>query len=80
MVSWADTRLDVLPLFAALAKLGAIFAPLNALYGAAEADHAADSVAQLLRDSGYIEILFLPGGFAEWRSAGLPVETGEGKR
>jgi acyl-CoA synthetase (AMP-forming)/AMP-acid ligase II len=30
VLSWADTSLDVLPLFAALAKMGSIFAPLNA--------------------------------------------------
>ena len=41
VVSWADTRLDVLPLFAALAKLGAVFAPLNARLGAAEATDVA---------------------------------------
>lgn len=37
VVVWADTSLDVLPLFAALAKLGAVFAPLNARLGADEA-------------------------------------------
>jgi len=37
VVSWADTSLDVLPLFVACAKLGAVFAPLNARYGLAEA-------------------------------------------
>jgi acyl-CoA synthetase (AMP-forming)/AMP-acid ligase II len=37
VVSWAETRLDVLPLFVALAKLGAVFAPLNARLGAEEA-------------------------------------------
>ena len=36
VVSWADTSLDVLPLFVALAKLGAVFAPLNARLGAQE--------------------------------------------
>jgi len=30
VVTWADTSLDVLPVFAGLAKLGAVFAPLNA--------------------------------------------------
>ena len=45
VVSWADTRLDVVPLFVALAKLGAVFAPLNARLGAEE---AAD-VARLAR-------------------------------
>jgi len=37
VVSWADTSLDVLPLFVALAKLGAVFAPLNARLGPEEA-------------------------------------------
>ena len=42
---WADTSLDVLPLFAALAKLGAVFAPLNARLGA----EATAPVAKLVR-------------------------------
>jgi fatty-acyl-CoA synthase len=33
---WSGTNLDVVPLFAALAKLGAVFAPLNALVGSDE--------------------------------------------
>jgi acyl-CoA synthetase (AMP-forming)/AMP-acid ligase II len=37
VVCWSDTRLEVLPVFAALAKLGAVFAPLGALLGADEA-------------------------------------------
>jgi fatty-acyl-CoA synthase len=37
VVIWADTSLEVLPLFVALAKLGAVFAPLNARLGSAEA-------------------------------------------
>ena len=41
VVSWADTSLDVLPLFVALAKLGAVFAPLNARLGADEAGEVA---------------------------------------
>jgi acyl-CoA synthetase (AMP-forming)/AMP-acid ligase II len=39
---WADTSLALVPLFAAAAKLGAVFAPLNARLGAPEA-------AELLR-------------------------------
>jgi acyl-CoA synthetase (AMP-forming)/AMP-acid ligase II len=39
---WADTSLALVPLFAAAAKLGAVFAPLSARIGAAEA-------AELLR-------------------------------
>ncbi|MFA9400137.1 MAG: transcription antitermination factor NusB, partial [Acidobacteriota bacterium] len=34
---WASTTLDVIPPFAALAKLGAAFAPLNAALTANEA-------------------------------------------
>jgi acyl-CoA synthetase (AMP-forming)/AMP-acid ligase II len=41
VVSWADTRLDVLPLFAALSKLGGVFAPLNARLGSEEAAEVA---------------------------------------
>jgi fatty-acyl-CoA synthase len=41
VLTWADTSLDVLPLFAACAKLGAVFAPLNARHGAAEAEPVA---------------------------------------
>jgi len=37
IVLWADTALDVVPLFVAVAKLGAVFAPLNARLGAEEA-------------------------------------------
>jgi len=36
IVSWADTCLEVLPLFVAAAKIGAVFAPLNARLGAQE--------------------------------------------
>jgi len=37
VVSWATTSLDVVPVFAAAAKLGAVFAPANPLLGPAEA-------------------------------------------
>jgi fatty-acyl-CoA synthase len=37
VLAWADTSLDVLPLFVACAKLGAIFAPLNARHSPDEA-------------------------------------------
>jgi acyl-CoA synthetase (AMP-forming)/AMP-acid ligase II len=37
IVSWTDTCLEVLPLFAAAAKLGAVFAPMNARIGPEEA-------------------------------------------
>lgn len=38
---WADTSIEVLPLFVAVAKLGAVFAPLNARLGAKEAGEVA---------------------------------------
>jgi len=38
---WADTALEVLPVFAACAKLGAAFAPVNARLGPAEAREVA---------------------------------------
>jgi fatty-acyl-CoA synthase len=41
VVVWADTALEVLPLFVALAKLGAVYAPLNARLGANEASEVA---------------------------------------
>ncbi len=47
VISWADTSLAVLPLFVALAKLGAVFAPLNARLGPDEAAQ----VARLARGS-----------------------------
>jgi acyl-CoA synthetase (AMP-forming)/AMP-acid ligase II len=37
IATWTDTALDVLPLFVAAARLGAVFAPLNARHGHAEA-------------------------------------------
>ena len=45
VVVWADTALEVLPLFAGAAKLGAVFAPLNARLGVEEAT----AVARLAR-------------------------------
>ncbi len=37
VVMWSNTDIDAVPLFAALAKLGAVFAPANALLGVDEA-------------------------------------------
>ncbi len=37
VVTWADTSLDLIPLFVGLARLGAVFAPLNARLGPEEA-------------------------------------------
>lgn len=41
VIAWCDTAIEVLPLFVAVAKLGAVFAPLNARLGAAEAGDVA---------------------------------------
>lgn len=41
VLGWADTSIEVLPLFVALAKLGAVFAPLNARLGPEEAGEVA---------------------------------------
>lgn len=41
VVWWGETSLEALPVFAAVAKIGAVFAPLNARYGAAEAERVA---------------------------------------
>jgi acyl-CoA synthetase (AMP-forming)/AMP-acid ligase II len=41
VVTWADTALALVPLFAACAKLGAVFAPVNARLGAREATEVA---------------------------------------
>ena len=41
IVWWGETALDALPIFGAVAKVGAVFAPLNARYGAAEAERVA---------------------------------------
>ncbi len=42
VAAWCDTSLEVLSLFAALAKLGAVFAPLNARHGVDEAAPVAE--------------------------------------
>jgi acyl-CoA synthetase (AMP-forming)/AMP-acid ligase II len=43
IVAWADTCLEVLPLFVAAAKLGATFAPVNARLGPDEAPSSCHS-------------------------------------
>ena len=44
IVTWADTSLELIPVFAAAAKLGAVFAPVNARLGAREAERMAEVV------------------------------------
>jgi acyl-CoA synthetase (AMP-forming)/AMP-acid ligase II len=57
VLAWADTALDVLPLFVACAKLGAVFSPLSARHGPAEAQPiAALARARLLvADAEHVE-------------------------
>ncbi len=79
IVAWCDTGLEVLPLFAAAAKLGAVFAPINARLSAAEAAPIAglararllvadapraDRVCEVAEQAGIQEALRLAGGEA----------------
>ncbi len=43
MIAWNDTTLDVLPLFVATAKLGAVFLPISPLLSREEADAVIDA-------------------------------------
>ena len=76
VAGWADTSAEVLPLFVALAKLGAVFAPLNARLGAAEAGEVASLaratvlIADSAHASGAAEVARL-GGIDRW--ALLPI-------
>jgi acyl-CoA synthetase (AMP-forming)/AMP-acid ligase II len=67
VVGWADTRLEVLPLFAALAKLGAVYAPLDGRLSVEEAL----AVAAVARP----ELLVTDAAHAE---AGAPLARGLG--
>jgi acyl-CoA synthetase (AMP-forming)/AMP-acid ligase II len=69
IVSWCDTALDVLPLFAGAAKCGAVFAPLNARLGVAEATDviALARPALLVADAERAE-----GAAVAAKSAGVP--------
>ncbi len=54
---WGDTSLDAVVLFAALAKLGAVFAPINARFGAKEAEPVAGMARArlLVADGAHVE-------------------------
>jgi acyl-CoA synthetase (AMP-forming)/AMP-acid ligase II len=77
VLTWADTSLDVLPLFVACAKLGAVFAPLNARHGAAEAQPVAAlaHARVLVADAARAE-----AAEAVARAAGVPVLARIGAR
>jgi fatty-acyl-CoA synthase len=68
VVSWADTSLSVLPLFVALAKLGAVFAPINARLGTEEASQVAALArgAMLVADASH-------DGTAVAKAAAIPL-------
>ena len=78
VLGWADTSIEVLPLFVALAKIGAVFAPLNARLGSAEAAQIAQ-LAQaklLIVDSpraADAPTVAASAGISEW--ALLPVDA-----
>ncbi|MEN8161061.1 MAG: long-chain fatty acid--CoA ligase, partial [Myxococcota bacterium] len=67
IVTWAETHLAQVPLFAAAAKLGAVFAPVNARLGPAEATE----VARLARP----RLVVVDAGRAE-HGAAFASETG----
>jgi acyl-CoA synthetase (AMP-forming)/AMP-acid ligase II len=76
VLGWADTSIEVLPLFVALAKLGAVFAPINARLGAEEAGEVARlaRAALLVVDSDHAagaDLLAKTAGLERW--ALLPV-------
>ncbi len=50
VIWWGDTTLEALPVFVALAKLGAVFAPINARLGSDEATE----IARFARASAFI--------------------------
>ena len=69
VVAWADTALEVLPLFVALAKLGAVFAPLSARLGPDEAA----GVARLARARLLVtDAAHAKGAEAVAHAAGIP--------
>lgn len=55
---WGETSLEALPVFCAVSQIGAVFAPLNARYGAAEAERVAGYArpALLVADDPHAEL------------------------
>jgi acyl-CoA synthetase (AMP-forming)/AMP-acid ligase II len=66
VATWAGTTLDAVPAFAAVAKLGAVFAPLNGLWGVEEVAAALQrcTPALLLVDAAHAEAAGSLGGDA----------------
>ncbi len=76
VVWWGPTTLEAVPLFAALAKIGAVFVPINSTLGVSEAlpllskarpellitvDDAAESALPLAEEAGGLRIAYLEG-------------------
>jgi fatty-acyl-CoA synthase len=62
VATWTGTSLELIPVFVALAKLGAVFAPLNALWGDAEASDVLRRLdpSLLLVDAEHAELARTP--------------------
>ncbi|MBW2274142.1 MAG: acyl--CoA ligase [Deltaproteobacteria bacterium] len=76
VVCWADTALEILPVFVGLAKLGAVFAPLNARLGVDEAREVLSlaSASLLVADAAHAKEASLLA-----RDEGIPLcRIGEG--
>ena len=76
VLAWADTALEVLPLFVALAKLGAVFAPLSARLGREEAAGVAKLARArlLVADAAHAidaEAVAGAAGISGWAELGL---------
>jgi acyl-CoA synthetase (AMP-forming)/AMP-acid ligase II len=76
VLTWADTALEILPLFVATSKLGAVLAPLNARHGSGEAASVAllararvliadakraEAAASVAREAGVAQVAQLVG-------------------
>src|SRR5215471_18937676 len=71
---WGDTSLDVMPLFAAAAKLGAAFAPINARLGRDEAAEVLSTARArlLVVDEAHADLT------TDWATSDVPVVSHAG--
>lgn len=70
VVLWSDTSIDAAPLFAGLAKLGAVFAPANALLGVEE---AAEMVASARPSALVVDAAHADAGATIAQRLGVPL-------
>jgi acyl-CoA synthetase (AMP-forming)/AMP-acid ligase II len=77
VATWAGTSLDAVPVFAALAKLGAVFAPLNGLWGEAEVTGVLRRLrpALLLVDDDHAAVAGALAGMSEFEFEVLPLPS-----